>query len=458
MSIWLFARHELLSLHRDRRAWGAGACLLLLLIAAGLSSEQMHRAYERTRSAAQDATHRQWLTQGAKNAHSAAHFGVYAFRPLSPLSPIEPGLHGELGTTVYLEAHKTNDLRDAPAEDGASLTYLDASAAFLWRTVLPLLIFLLVASSIAGERERGTLKMLLAQGATLGRVVAGKTLAFGMLLLALVVGATLVSIVASGAEASRIAGLAVGHLAFALSALFVAMAVSIRAKDSRRAVVLLFAIWGLGMIVGPRVVATTATALAPLPSRAEVQAQLKRELDPSGYERRTNELRERVLAKHGVQKVEDLPFDFGGLALQTDEERGDEIVDRQRAWLRDQARRQEAILGAAAWFFPWLALEQAATAFAGTDLRHAEHFADVAETYRRDLVERMNRHLMEHREDKSDERLWSTVPAFSYEAPAAGFALGHAWPSLAILAAWLALSLGAMIWLARRTAEAGEST
>jgi ABC-2 type transport system permease protein len=114
----LFARYELISLRRDRRAWAAGVCALVLLLAALSSSAQMRHAYEATRAEAQQASQRQWLTQGTKNPHSAAHFGVYAFRPLPALAPFEPGLHGTLGTTIYLEAHMANELRDAPDEDG----------------------------------------------------------------------------------------------------------------------------------------------------------------------------------------------------------------------------------------------------------------------------------------------------------------------------------------------------
>ncbi|HEX5658983.1 MAG TPA: ABC transporter permease [Polyangiales bacterium] len=245
MSTLLFARHELLALRRDPRAWAAAVCLFVLLAAALASSTQMQRAYERTREDAQQASRRTWLGQGSKNAHSAAHRGVYAFRPLPELAPFEPGLHGVLGTTVWLEAHKANDLRDAPDEDGSRLTYLDGSAAFLARTVLPLLVFLLVASSIAGERERGTLKMLLAQGASVARITLGKLLAFGALLLVLIGLAALSSIVLTG-SVTRIVGLAAGYTLFALVALFIAMAVSIGASDSRKALVILFAVWTAG--------------------------------------------------------------------------------------------------------------------------------------------------------------------------------------------------------------------
>jgi len=457
MSAWPFARHELLSLRRDRRAWAACACLFVLLVAAFVSSAQMHRAYERTRSAAQVASHRQWLTQGTKNAHSAAHFGEYAFRPLPALAPFEPGLHGVIGTTVYLEAHKENDLRDAPDEDGSRLTYLDGSAAFLARTVLPLLVFLLVAASIAGERERGTLKMLLAQGATLPRIVLGKTLAFGVLLAGLTFGAALVASVVNAAEIVRVAGLAASYLLFALAALFLAMVVSMGARDSRRAVVVLFAFWAVGMVLGPRVAASVAQAVAPMPLRSEAQADLERDLDPAGHEQRTAALRARVLAENGVARVEDLPMDFRGIALQADEERGYGIFDRHRAALRAREARQETVLRGASVLLPWLALDQASTAFAGTDLRHAEHFADAAEAHRRTLVGAMNRYVTTARGKDADASLWETIPAFAYEAPGARFAFGYAWTSLLVLLGWAALPFGAMLHRARRSHEIGEA-
>jgi ABC-2 type transport system permease protein len=457
MNVWLFARQELIALRRDHRAWAAVACLFVLLAAAFVSGAQTHRAYEQTRSDAQAASHRQWLTQGTKNPHSAAHFGVYAFRPLPEAATFEPGLHGVLGTTIYLEAHRANPLRDAPDEYGARSTYLDGSAAFLARTVVPLLIFLLVAASVAGERERGTLKMLLAQGSTLLRVALGKTLAFGVWLIVLVAGAALAAGAVSGADPGRIAGLAASYSSLAFAALFVAMAVSIAARDARRAVVILFALWSVGAVLAPRAVASIASAVAPMPLRSEAQEALERELDSAGYERRTDELRQRVLAEHGVTKVDELPFDFRGLALQSDEERGNAIFDRHWATLREHEQRQEAVLRGLALFLPWLALEQVSTAFAGTDLRHAEHFADAAERYRRDLVGRMNGHLIKNRGADANESLWSTITEFAYDPPGARFALGYGWTSLAVLVGWIALSLSAVFLLAQRARVIGEA-
>lgn len=439
MSVWLFARQELLALRRDHRAWAAAGALLVLLAAAFVSGDQTRRAYERARTQAQDASHRQWLAQGTKNAHSAAHFSVYAFRPLPELAPFEPGLHAVLGTTVYLEAHKANDLRDAPDEDGSRLIYLDGSAAFLARTVLPLLLFLLVASSIAGERERGTLKMLLAQGGTLAHIAFGKSLALIGLLVALIVAAGSIAIPLSGAPLPRIVGLAGGYALFALTAVFVAMAVSTGASDSRRAVVVLFFVWAASAIVAPRLAASLASVAAPMPMRSEAAGALERELDPSGYERRTDELRARLLEQHGVKTVDALPFDFRGRALDYDEERGSVIFDRHRASLRAREAQQDKLLFGASVLLPWVALERWSSALAGTDLRHADHFADFAERYRRELVGRMNQHLMDTGEANSNAALWSTIQPFAYEPPGWRSAAADAWLSFAVLALWAAL-------------------
>jgi ABC-2 type transport system permease protein len=41
---------------------------------------------------ARRATREQWLHQGVKNPHSAAHYGVYAFKPKMPLSLVDQGV------------------------------------------------------------------------------------------------------------------------------------------------------------------------------------------------------------------------------------------------------------------------------------------------------------------------------------------------------------------------------
>ena len=62
-------------------------------------------------------TREQWLHQGSKNPHSAAHYGVYAFKPRIPLSLVDPGVDPYVGVAAWLEAHKQNEFKFKPAQD-----------------------------------------------------------------------------------------------------------------------------------------------------------------------------------------------------------------------------------------------------------------------------------------------------------------------------------------------------
>ena len=99
------------------------------------------------------------------NPHAAAHYGAFVFKPVQPLSAIDPGLDPFLGVFVFLEAHKQQLARHRPIEDATPTRRLGqltpASAALV---LLPLLVVSLTFSSFAGERDQGTLRPLLALG------------------------------------------------------------------------------------------------------------------------------------------------------------------------------------------------------------------------------------------------------------------------------------------------------
>ncbi|MBX3226975.1 MAG: DUF3526 domain-containing protein [Labilithrix sp.] len=449
MSPSTVARHEWRSVVRDRTFMATVGCLLVLLAAAFVSGRTMQREHERTRSAAQEESQRQWLTQGAKNPHSAAHFGVYAFRPLSSLALFEPGMHPFEGTSVYLEAHKANDLRDAPSEDASSLSRLGRpSAASLLRTLLPLVVFLLTASAFAGERERGTLKLLVAQGASLRTLFAGKALALGVVVVAfLLLVAAVTALEGGGAPlGARAAWLFVGYALYGFIALFIGLSVSLAARTARGAFVALFLVWAIEVLLAPRLATSVAVAAAPMPPAAAVRAELSRELDREGDARRLDELRARTLAKYGVTSERELPVDFAGLALQAGEEHAYPIFDRHRDRLRARAAAEDAWLDGLSAIAPALALERWSTALAGTDRAHVEHFADAAEGHRRELVERMNLYVAEHGAGAgfglvANEEVWATVPAFGYTPPDVSFATKRSWSALGVLAGWTALAL-----------------
>jgi len=134
-----------------------------LLIAAVGSGVRYQRALAAERASAQAAENARWLGQGQKNPHSAAHYGLYAFKPASPLTAIDQGIEPFVGVSVRLEAHTMNDFMHRPAQDGTALArFGELTAALTLQVLLPLLIVLFAFGAFSAERERGTLRQLLA--------------------------------------------------------------------------------------------------------------------------------------------------------------------------------------------------------------------------------------------------------------------------------------------------------
>jgi len=170
------------------------AALLLLTLTTGYARWQTVR---NEREAAQRRDRQQWLNQGERNPHSAAHFGVYAFKPRLPLSFVDAGMESFTGAAIWVEAHYQNPARFRPAEEGTALQRfgeLTAAAALQW--MVPLLLILLSFAVLTAEKEQGTLGLLLSLGVSRGNLAAGKALGVVAAL-----GVVLVPAAAAGAVA-----------------------------------------------------------------------------------------------------------------------------------------------------------------------------------------------------------------------------------------------------------------
>jgi ABC-2 type transport system permease protein len=75
--IGTIARKEMTEMIRDGRFRWAGAIVLALLVGALALGWQHYREVNAQHELARRQTRTQWLQQGVKNPHSAAHYGVY---------------------------------------------------------------------------------------------------------------------------------------------------------------------------------------------------------------------------------------------------------------------------------------------------------------------------------------------------------------------------------------------
>ena len=454
-------RKELRETLRDGRfRWGGALVvgLLLLSLAAGwLQREEVSRAH----SQAEELSWNQWLEQGEVNPHSAAHYGIYVFRPVSPLSLVDPGVDPYVGTSTWLEAHYQNPFEHRPVQDTPALArFADLTAATTLQLLVPLLILLMAFQSFAGERERGTLRQALSLGVTPGRLSRGKVLGVLGALALLLVPAALAGALAlwlggpgPGAvddEAARFVLLVLLYLAyFALFAL-VAVAVSAFAPSSRTALTLLVCFWIVNGLVAPRLAADLARAEVALPTSLEFQEEIRTDLEEGfgshpGQETRRAMLEDSVLAAHGVEDLEDLPFNFQGLSFQAGEDFGNLVFDRRFGDLAERIRKQVEVHHRVGLLAPHLSVRSLSMALTGTDPQHHERFAEAAEEHRRLIQRIMNEDIMENSDYgenyTADSTLWAQVPPFAYQGPGVRDALAGQGMAVVGLLIWLALGL-----------------
>jgi ABC-2 type transport system permease protein len=470
--IKLIARKELLELWRDGRLrWAAGLLLLLLLVSLW-SGWRHYRRVSAEHEAVRQSERARWLNQGARHPHTAAHYGTYVFKPLLPLSVVDAGITPYVGVTAHLEAHERNIFQYKPAEDAPTVRrFGELTAALTLQMLIPLLLILLLFTAFVGEREQGTLRLLLSLGVKRRDLALGKIAGLALPLLLLLAPVVVLGIVALWLNAGslairltwgRLALMALSYLLYFGVIIGLTLSVSARAGSARQALVVLLGFWFLNCLAAPQVVTDLAALLHPTPSSLEFVAALRAELQQQKQiGELTTEYRARLVKEYSVSSAEELPISPDGLALVENEEIGDRIQERHFNQLWNTYERQERLYQAGALFAPMLAVQSLSMSLAGTDLPQQRHFVEAAETYRQDLVQSLNRYVVEH--DTSANRqqhpyvkslkiflanndLWAQMKPFEYRAPGLGWVLRRRWVSLSLLLIWLA---GA-VWLTYR--------
>lgn len=464
------AYKEFIETLRDRRffvsALIVGGLLLAALALGWQHSSQVRRQHE----AAEAATRRQWLNQGEKGPHSAAHYGVYAFKPQMPLSFVDRGIEAYTGAAVWLEAHKQNEFRYRPAQDQTALArFGELTAATVLQILLPLLIILLAFTAFVGEREAGTLRQVLSLGVRPSQLAFGKVLGIvGVLALllvpAVVTGVAALNFAADDGESAphyvRMILLSICYLLYLGIFLAMTLAVSAQASSARLALLVALGFWIMSCLIAPRVATDIARRLHPTPSAFEfakvMEADIKNGIDGHNpADTRLANLRNQTLQRYGVNRLEDLPVNFAGIMLQAGEEHGNRVYDKHFGNLWDAFERQNRVRQICAVLAPQLAVATLSRGLAGTDFAQHRNFAAAAENHRRLLIETVNNDLTRnarygHTSYTAGADLWKQVPEFQYAAPGMAWVVRQQIGSITVLVLWFAISALAMFWAVRR--------
>ncbi|MBM3843292.1 MAG: DUF3526 domain-containing protein [Verrucomicrobia bacterium] len=459
-------RHEFVGTLRDGRFRWAAVFVGLLLIAALVAGWSYQREQAEQRALATASEDNRWLTQPAKNPHSAAHYGIWAFKPSLATSFIDPGVEPYAGVAVWLEAHRQNQFLHKPADDAsAAQRFGDLTAALVLQLLVPLLVVILAFGSVASERERGTLRQALACGGNATPWMWGKALglaaALGLLLLPLLVagGALLLfqrdNVVVNGAWL-RFALLIASYAAYLGIFVLGTLAVSALAPSARVALVASLGLWMFNGLLLPRAMAEIAGARHPTMEGVTFRTELRAKLDdPHARSPRLERLQAEMMQRYKVTRPEDLPLHRGGLNLLASEETSDAVYDELFGRAFGQIEAQNRMQRAAGWFAPLGALQPLSLALAGTDFAHHRHFITAAETHRRLMQRMLNTDLMLNgpRDGSvylADPKLWHSIPKFDYRPPSLREVLQDRLASLAGLAGWFAVAIAAFLHAARR--------
>jgi ABC-2 type transport system permease protein len=474
--IWRIAHRETLDLFRDGRFVAVAVTVLLLLGGALWTGAA---GYADTRQmqeiTAQDERDR-WLNQGERNPHSAAHQGFWMFQPVDELSVFDAGIRRHAGAAVHLEAHRQRLFRYRPAEDSTWVQRAgELTAAVTLQKFIPLFIILAGFAALAGERESGTLRLLLSSGVSPQTLALGKALGLVFPLAVVLVPATLLGGFAlalfggasGGALAARALILNATYLAYFSIFVAVTLVVSAVASTARKALAALVFIWTMAVLLGPQLVMSVAVQGTPTPTALEFEASLQqaRAKSPLYFERLVK-VEDRLLEQHKVSSVSELPVNSEGIAMIEEEASEGALHDVEFRRLYEAYKQQNRnfLLGSIA--SPVVAVQVLSMALSGTDLRHHLNFAEASEGYRKLFVQLMNRDIAENdfpaarrpvSPDMPDElvylggrELWEKTPAFRYTPPSLDEVLTENRFAVAGLVFWLLVAAGAWALASRR--------
>ncbi len=459
---------EFISTLRDGRLLLLGIALLLVFSGFFLASAYELQQLRQEKQVVGKTAKEQWNTQSVKNPHQAAHYGIYVFKPDSPVAAIDPGLRPFTGQALWLEPHKRNLTRFSPATDQVLANrFGQTSASFVLYALLPLLILALTFNSVSKEREQGTLRMLHSLGIPAKELVFGKFLglltAFTLVLTPVIAlaGVFLMQQFSFTLDDSlRLATLVLVFLVYYSIFTALAIAASTFFNSSRITLFCLLGFWLGCMFIAPRLGAFTAAVLSPNPSANEFWNAIKQDIaqginNDGNHEQRAQAFEQSILSQYGVSRKEDLPVGFVSLNRQFNDAYSSKVHELHFDRLRDNFKTQQWLSHVASWMGPSLSIRAVSMSLAGMDLAHQRHFEDAAEQYRHYFInltedwDRERSHGTE-RSAKGAETDWRSVQDFEYQVPTLKFALYSARWELLILSAWLLIALNLLTLSARR--------
>ena len=470
--------------------FAAAVFITLLLVVA--NTVVLLKDYEQRLSAYNTATQESHQELREQKIYSRYAEKLIIHRPPNPLSIFNLGLDKQVGNEIYVYHAFVPTIWDA-VKHGTDNPFLNLftsiDIALVFQGVLSLLALVFAYDALAGERERGTLRLVLTHPIRRGYILFAKYISAMLCLLVPLLISLLLSIILLMTSTSiswdvddflRIGGIVLTSLLYVSLFYLIGLCISAITHRTSTALMLCMFTWGFLVLVYPNLI-LTAVEITPKPdAKISVYNHIKQMWEELEREKKRFLRNDAVLgplsrdgedwgfrlegAEYSFPVGEDKPsillyffqtgFYAGKIKAKSEPHvplvqnyyrfYNREVVDTvQRAWLvRKPALEtiyvQPANLGRMLLKFSPVGLYDAATeAWAGTDLKGLEDFFIAVRRYRRSVLDYFDdEKIFESRQwfaaDKGTAD-WDALPRFSFQRSGISINAKRAFPDLFLL-------------------------
>jgi ABC-2 type transport system permease protein len=338
--------------------------------------------------------------------------------------------------------NKRNFITNDEIENPTNLMSGRFDLAFVVIYLYPLLILALSYNLISGEREQGTLAMLLAQPVSLRTFVLAKVGLRAAVILAMAIIFTVLGIALGGIDLSgegvvlRLAMWA--GIVIAYGAFWFALAIAIGAfgKSSATNAVALAGLWLAFVVLVPSLINITATTAYPVPSRVEMMNATREASNAATAEG------SKLLAKYYEDHPElaaDAQPDMNDFAARSYavQEAVDRSIQPVMARYDEQLAEQQKLVNRFRYASPAILVQGALNDIAGTGPDRYRHFLSQVDNFHADWQSFFIPKVFQ--KAKLTESDYDALPRFAYVEEPAGAVAGRVTVPL------LTLSLAALV-------------
>src|SRR3989337_2278594 len=353
--IFLMAKQFWRNTFKSKAIYFLLAVFAAVLVYAAYNGYKYYTVQNDIRATYQKNARKSWEDNPDKHPHRMAHFGSFAFRVKHKLSMFDFGMESFTGNAVFLEAHKQNTVNFSEASFSTGLVrFGEISMAMLLQIILPLIIFFLGFGAIASEKENGTLKVLLNQGASWKEIIIGKSVALMCIALLFYIPAVLAIVIqlcitnnasAGSNDLVRVISIASVYTVFLWVMCVIAVSVSAISKTAKEALLKLLGIWLLFAILLPKTMQAPGSYFLPSPSKFEFEAAVEKDLIKEGDSHNPDDphfkaIKDSLLRAYKIDSVQQLPFNYGGYSNIVGEQLSTKIYNRHLSVLNYTFQKQ----------------------------------------------------------------------------------------------------------------------